>query len=69
MGSKRMRLVFSISLMVTGVTALVINVCNIFSLPLPDVVVRVLGIVGIIAAAVLAFAFVRLYITNKQDKA
>lgn len=63
-----MRLIFSISLMVTGATALVNGVCNIFSLPLPDVVVRVLGIVGLAAAVVLAYSFVRLYITDKKNK-
>lgn len=63
-----MKKLYSVSLIIIGVLSIVNSVCAIFGLKLPDIAVRINGIVGIIAAAVLVFACVRLYITNKENK-
>ena len=59
---------FCISLMVVGVLGIVTGVCNIAGIELPDIVVRIIGIVDIIAVPVLSFSFVRLFIMKKDNK-
>lgn len=59
---------YGISLMVVGILAIVTGICNISGIDLPDIVVRAIGVVDIIAVPVLVFSFVRLYIIKKDNK-
>ena len=59
---------YGISLMVVGILAIVTGICNIAGIDLPDIVVRAIGVVDIIAVPVLVFSFVRLYIIKKDNK-
>lgn len=52
-------LLWSISLIVIGVATLILTVTNIIGIELPDVIVRIIGIVDLIALPVLAYTSVK----------
>ena len=53
---KKNDLLWSLSLMVIGIVTYILASSNILGIGLPDVVVRVLGIIDLIAIPILAFS-------------
>ena len=62
MNSKIINTMWSISLMVIGIATLFLIGANIFTMRLPDMIVRTLGIIDLVSLAVLVFS------TVKKDK-
>ena len=56
---KKNDLVWSVSLMVIGFATLILTGSNIVGIKLPDVAVRILGIVDLIALPLLAYSTVK----------
>ena len=48
--------------------ALIISICNIASVELPDPVKRALGVIGLLALPVVAYSSMKLRIWEKRDK-
>ncbi len=61
-------IVWSISLMVIAVCTLVLSIANIMGASIPDVLIRVLGIIDGIACPILIIATVRMYNKEKEQK-
>lgn len=59
MDSKKINLIWAISLIVIGVTTLILAGANIVNMELPDIVVRVLGVIDLVSLPVLAFSTVK----------
>ena len=56
---------FNISLLITGISGLVLSPCNLFAWQMPDWGIRLLGAVGVIALPFLVYSFVKTYIHKK----
>ena len=61
-------LAYHISLSIVGITAFINSINEIFTLGLPDIAVRIIGVVSIVALVVMAFTGVRLFINSKHNK-
>ena len=61
-------IVWSISLMVIAVCTLVLSIANIMGASIPDVLIRVLGIIDGITCPILIIATVRMYNKEKEQK-
>lgn len=61
-------IVWSISLMVIAVCTLVLSIANIMGASIPDVLIRVLGIIDGITCPILIMATVRMYNKEKEQK-
>ena len=61
-------IVCSISLMVIAVCTLVLSIANIMGASIPDVLIRVLGIIDGIACPILIIVTVRMYNKEKEQK-
>lgn len=59
MNSKIINTMWSISLMVIGIATLFLIGANIFTMRLPDMIVRTLGIIDLVSLAVLVFSTVK----------
>ena len=59
MNSKIINTMWSISLMVIGIATLFFIGANIFTMRLPDMIVRTLGIIDLVSLAVLVFSTVK----------
>lgn len=59
MDSKKINLIWAISLIVIGVTTLILAGANIVKIELPDIAVRVLGVIDLVSLPVLAFSTVK----------
>ena len=59
MNSKIINTMWSISLMVIGIATLFLIGANIFTMRLPDIIVRTLGIIDLVSLAVLVFSTVK----------
>lgn len=68
MKKSKLLIAWSISLMVIAVCTLVLSIANIMGASLPDVLIRILGTVDLIACPVLIFATVRMYIKGREKK-
>lgn len=66
MKNKKLLLVWSFSLLVIAGLTLVTSITNIMGISLPDTVVRIIGILDLIALPVLAFTTVRMFIEKKE---
>ena len=66
MKNKKLLFVWSISLLVIAGLTLVTSITNIIGISLPDTVVRIIGILDLIALPVLAFTTVRMFIEKKE---
>ena len=60
--------IFGISLLTVGVCAIITGVSGIFGLQLPDIAVRIIGVIDLVAVVPLAISFVRLYIIKKNKE-
>lgn len=61
-------IVWSISLMVIAVCTLVLSIANIMGASIPDILIRVLGIIDGITCPILIIATVRMYNKEKEQK-
>ncbi len=61
-------IVWSISLMVIAVCTLVLSIANIMGASIPDVLIRVLGIIDGITCPILIIATIRMYNKEKEQK-
>lgn len=61
-------IVWSISLMVIAVCTLVLSISNIMGASIPDVLIRVLGIIDGITCPILIVATVRMYNKEREQK-
>lgn len=68
MKKSKVLIVWSISLMVIAVCTLVLSIANIMGASIPDVLIRVLGIIDGIACPILIIATVRMYNKEKEQK-
>lgn len=59
MNGKALNLIWSLSLIVIGVTSLILAVSNIIGAELPDILTRILGIADLIALPFLIFSTVK----------
>ncbi|MGN0667312.1 MAG: hypothetical protein ACI4KF_12400 [Huintestinicola sp.] len=59
MNSKIINIMWSISLAVIGIAAFILAGANIAAIELPDIIVRVLGVIDLAALPVLAFSTVK----------
>lgn len=59
MDSKTINIIWSVSLIVIGITTIILAGVNIVEIELPDIVVRILGAVDLISLPVLAFSTVK----------
>lgn len=57
---KKLRLAWSISLMIVGIWALVLAICNIAGFELPDNLVRVFGVIDLLVLPVIGYTSVKL---------
>ena len=57
--NKKNDLIWSISLMVIGIATFIIAGSNVIGIELPDIIVRILGIVDLIALPFLAYSTVK----------
>lgn len=65
MSSKNINLFWAISLMAIGIATFIIAVTNIIVVQLPDIVIRLLGIIELIALPVLVFTTIK-KVKNKE---
>ncbi len=65
---KKVRILWSVSLMIIGCVSLIIAVSSMASLELPDIAERVLGIIDLISIPVLVYSSIKLRKWNNSDK-
>ncbi len=68
MKKSKVLIVWSICLMVIAVCTLVLSISNIMGASIPDVLIRVLGIIDGIACPILIVATVRMYNKEREQK-
>ena len=59
MDSKIINIMWSISLFLIGIATIILAGANIVSIELPDIIVRVLGVLDLVSLPVLAFSTVK----------
>lgn len=59
MDAKKINIVWAISLLVIGITTMILFGVNIIKIELPDIAVRALGMIDLLSLPVLAFASVK----------
>ena len=62
---KRNDLLWSISLLVIGIATIIISGSNSIGIELPDIIVRIIGVIDLLALPVLAYTTVKKF---KKDK-
>ena len=62
---KRNDLLWSISLLVIGLATIILTGLNIIGIDVPDIVVRIIGVIDLLALPVLAYTTVKKF---KKDK-
>ncbi len=61
-----LRKLWSVSLLVISCTSLILAICNLASIELPDLVKRILGVVILLGIPVLVYSSVKLKIWKKD---
>ena len=59
-------LMYGISLMVVGINSLILSINGIAGLGLPDMLIRILGVIGLVALPFLAFSGVKVIMRSKK---
>lgn len=59
MNSKIINIVWSISLIIIGIATIILAGANIVQIELPDIAVRLLGVIDLVSLPVLAFSTVK----------
>lgn len=67
MSKQTIEKLWSVSLMIIGISSIVLNGSNILSISLPDIVVRVLGILCIVFIPIVVYTTI-LKLKNKNTK-
>ena len=65
---KKINLLWSISLIVIGIATLILVVPKIIGLDFPDLAIRIIGVVDLIAIPVLAYTTVKIVGGHKNEK-
>lgn len=65
---KKIRILWSVSLLIISCVSLIIAVSNMASLELPDIAKRVLGIIDLLSIPVLVYSSIKLRKWNNSDK-
>ena len=65
---KKVRILWSVSLLIISCVSLIIAVSNMASLELPDIAKRVLGIIDLLSIPVLVYSSIKLRKWNNSDK-
>ncbi len=65
---KKIRILWSFSLLIITCVSLIIAVSNMASLELPDIAKRVLGIIDLLSIPVLVYSSIKLRKWNNSDK-
>lgn len=60
MALDKIRIMWSVSLIATGIATFILAGTNIIGAQLPDILVRVLGVIDLVALPVLAFSTIKL---------
>ena len=63
---KRNNLLWSLSLLVIGIATVILVGSNIIGIELPDIAVRIIGVIDLIALPVLAYTTVKKIKKNKE---
>lgn len=63
---KKYKILWMVSGLIISCIALFIVICNIFSLDIPDILIRVLGVIGLLAVPVMVYSLVK-FITMKKN--
>lgn len=63
---KRNNLLWSLSLLVIGISTVILAGSNIIGIELPDIAVRIIGVIDLIALPVLAYTTVKKIKKNKE---
>ena len=63
---KRNNLLWSLSLLVIGIATVILAGSNIIGIELPDIAVRIIGVIDLIAIPVLAYTTVKKIKKNKE---
>ena len=66
MNKKNTRL-WGLSLFLNSVIAVILAVCNIAAIDLPDVAVRIIGVIEICIIPILVFTSIKMYTSIKKD--
>ena len=67
MSGKTLDLIWGHSLIVIGVTSLILSVSNLIGAELPDILTRILGIADLIALPFLIFSTVKKAVRKSED--
>ncbi len=59
MDKKNMKLWWSLSLIIIAIITVILAVCNIFGIELPDAAIRIMGLLDICAVPVLVYTSIR----------
>ena len=59
-------LMYGISLMVVGINSLILSINGIAGLGLPDMLLRILGVIGLVALPFLVFSGVKVIMRGKK---
>ncbi|MBQ1518274.1 MAG: hypothetical protein IIZ53_00290 [Ruminococcus sp.] len=65
---KKVRILWSVSLLFIACVTLIIAVSNMASLELPDIAKRILGIIDLLSIPVLVYSSIKLRKWNNSDK-
>ncbi|MBQ8170441.1 MAG: hypothetical protein IJZ95_00485 [Oscillospiraceae bacterium] len=65
MALDKIRIMWSVSLIATGMATFILAGANVIGAQLPDILVRVLGVIDLVALPVLAFSTIKLAKANK----
>ena len=65
---KKVRILWSVSLLIIGCVSFIIAVSNMASFDLPDIAKRVLGIIDLLSIPVLVYSSIKLRKWNNSDK-
>lgn len=64
---KRNDLLWSISLLVIGIATIILSGSNIIGIKLPDIIVRIIGVIDLLFLPVLAYTTVKKFKKDKEE--
>ena len=60
-------LAVGLSLMIVGLTSIILNVTNLVGINLPDIITRAVGLISLVAAVILVFNLVKIVKKRKEN--
>lgn len=67
MDSKKINIIWSTSLIVIGIATIILIGANIIGIELPNIIIRVLGVIDLVALPILAFSTVKKFKNRQQN--